>query len=249
MRNKTTVAFIFLTAVFIFPLVVYGEGFAYEDTWIGGSQENYISAKSLGVPGTWWIEKQVLKNGRQDGVVVILLNNGRLELRIVPTRGMSIWDVRHGDLRIGWDSPVKEIVHPKYTNLEARGGLGWLEGFGGWFVRCGLEYAGLPGTDEAPTNTGEVVPIDLTLHGKIDYTPASHVTITVGKEPPHKLTVFGVTHEQMMFGPNFTLQTEITTEPDSLQFEVFDSVWNRSGHESEMEMIYHLIGALCVWSG
>ena len=51
-------------------------------------------------------------------------------------------------------SPVEEIVHPKYIDLESRGGLGWLEGFNEWMVRCGLEFAGHPGEDTFTTNTG-----------------------------------------------------------------------------------------------
>ena len=59
------------------------------------------------------------------------------------------------DLRLGWDSPVKEVVHPQYVHLESRGGLGWLEGFSEWVVRCGLEFAGAPGKDKFITNTGD----------------------------------------------------------------------------------------------
>ena len=58
-------------------------------------------------------------------------------------------------MRIGWDSPIKEVVHPKFINLESRGGLGWIEGFNEWMARCGLEYAGHPGKDEFITNTGD----------------------------------------------------------------------------------------------
>ncbi|MFH1743585.1 MAG: aldose 1-epimerase family protein [bacterium] len=220
------------------PTGFCADEFAYQESWL--EPDGLVNAKSLGLPGTWSIEKQVLQGGKQDGVEVIALNNGKLELIVVPTRGMSIWEVRCGDLRIGWDSPVKEIVHPKYVNLESRGGLGWLDGFGGWFVRCGLEYAGLPGSDEAPSNTGAIVPIDLTLHGKIDYTPASRVDVTVDKEAPHTLVVSGIVNESLMFGPNLQVQTKISTVPNTLQFQVSDTIINNSGHDSEMEIIYHL---------
>lgn len=65
------------------------------------------------------------------------VDNGRLSLTVVPTRGMSIQEVRMGDIRLGWDSPVKGLVHPQYINLHTRAGLGWLEGFNEWMVRCG----------------------------------------------------------------------------------------------------------------
>jgi murein DD-endopeptidase MepM/ murein hydrolase activator NlpD len=52
-----------------------------------------------------------------------------------------------GDVYLGWNSPVKEVVHPRLINLQSRGGLGWLEGFNEWMVRCGLENNGHPGVD------------------------------------------------------------------------------------------------------
>ncbi|NOR66291.1 MAG: DUF4432 family protein, partial [Woeseiaceae bacterium] len=77
----------------------------------------------------WSVRKYVLRGGRQDGIDVIEVNNGKLRFTVVPTRGMSVYQVHMGDLRLGWDSPVKGLVHPKYINLNSRQGLGWLEGF------------------------------------------------------------------------------------------------------------------------
>ena len=57
---------------------------------------------------------------------------------------------------------------PKYINLEARGGLGWLEGFNEWLARCGLEWAGHPGPDRFINNVGEQAEMNLTLHGKVE---------------------------------------------------------------------------------
>jgi Domain of unknown function (DUF4432) len=85
-----------------------------------------------------------LHGGKQDGVDLIVVDNGRMTITLVPTRGMGILRVVMGDLRLGWDSPVREVVHPKYINLEARGGLGWLEGFNEWLARCGLEWPATP---------------------------------------------------------------------------------------------------------
>src|SRR2546425_4718770 len=38
--------------------------------------------------------------------------------------------------------------HPKLINLQARGGLGWLDGFNEWLCRCGLENNGQPRSEE-----------------------------------------------------------------------------------------------------
>ena len=103
----------------------------------------------------WHIRKRILQGGKQEGVEIIEVDNGKLRFRVIPTRGMGILDVNLGDVRLGWDSPIKEVVHPKFINLESRGGLGWIEGFNEWMARCGLEYAGHPGKDEFITNTGD----------------------------------------------------------------------------------------------
>jgi galactose mutarotase-like enzyme len=196
-----------------------------------------LSARDLGMDGSWWIEKSVLHGGKQEGVDVITVNNGRAEFVIVPTRGMSIWEVRAGDIRLGWDSPVNEIVHPHFVNLENRGGLGWLEGFGGWFVRCGLQYTGAPGLDKQVTNTGSVVENSLTLHGKIDYIPASRAEVEIDDDGT--ISVHGVVHENEMFGSKMRLNSVFTVKPDALYFEVSDTVTNDSGHDQEMMVIYH----------
>ena len=88
-----------------------------------------ISARDTGATPDipWSVRRQRLHGGKQDGVDLILIDNGRMTLTLVPTRGMGILRVVMGDLRLGWDSPVREVVHPKYVNLEARSGLGWLE--------------------------------------------------------------------------------------------------------------------------
>ena len=130
----------------------------------------------------WSITKEVLKGGKQDGVDLITVDNGRMKIRIIPTRGMNILDLQVDDFRLGWNSPVKEVVHPSYINLDTRGGLGWLDGFNEWMVRCGLEFAGHPGVDKFIDNTGAEAEMNLSLHGKVGNIPASHVEVRIQKE-------------------------------------------------------------------
>ncbi|HIF00570.1 MAG TPA: DUF4432 family protein, partial [Fuerstia sp.] len=115
----------------------------------------------------WWIQKSVLKGGRQEGVDQIIINNGVMEIVLCPTRGMGILQVSAGNVVLKWDSPVKEIVNPQFVNLNSRGGLGWLEGFNEFMCRCGLESNGHPGTDRFINNVGDEAEMELTLHGKI----------------------------------------------------------------------------------
>jgi hypothetical protein len=183
----------------------------------------------------WSIHKQQLHGGQQDGVDVIHVDNGKLQFTVIPTRGMSILEVRSGDLRLGWDSPVKEVVHPKYINLESRGGLGWLAGFNEWMVRCGLEYAGHPGEDRFINNTGDEAKMELTLHGKIGNIPASEVHVVVDD----RIRIRGRVDERMFYGTQLELWTEISTEPGSACFTISDRITNRAAAEQEFEIIYH----------
>jgi hypothetical protein len=187
----------------------------------------------------WSVRKTTLRGGVQDGVDLITLDNGLLTIRVVPTRGMSIVDVRQGDFRLGWESPVKELVNPAYMNLESRGGLGWLQGFNEWLVRCGLEFAGHPGTDEVVDNTGATSSVPLTLHGRIGNLPASRVELVIEQEPPYRLRLRGVVHERWFMGAKLELATEISTEPGSDRLLIEDAVTNRGATSQEFQLIYH----------
>jgi hypothetical protein len=100
----------------------------------------------------WSVRKRRLSGGRQEGVDIIEVDNRALKFTVVPTRGLSVWSARAGDLRLGWDSPVKEIVHPQFVELSEHGGHGWLNGFGEWISRCGLESMGPPCNGKSRNN-------------------------------------------------------------------------------------------------
>jgi len=189
-------------------------------------------------PG-WSVHKSVLHGGKQEGVDVIVVNNGKLEFTIVPTRGLGLLSARLGDVRLGWDSPVKEVVHPHYVNLQSRGGLGWLEGFNEWLVRCGLESNGHPGPDRFINNVGDEASMDLTLHGKIANIPASDVEVIIDREPPYRIRIRGRVDERMFYGPKLELETEISTELNANEIRVADTITNRGAAAQEFELLYH----------
>ncbi|MHC4752803.1 MAG: DUF4432 family protein [Planctomycetota bacterium] len=190
-------------------------------------------------PVSWSVRKYVLHGGKQEGIEVIEVNNGKLNFTVVPTRGMSIQQVQMGDLRLGWDSPVKGLVHPKYINLHTRQGLGWLEGFNEWMVRCGLEFFGGPGTDEFIDNTGNKATMDLTLHGKIGNTPASQVEVIINREAPYRIKVRGRVDETCLHGPKLDIWTQVSTVPGADTFQISDKITNRSTIEQEFGILYH----------
>ena len=188
----------------------------------------------------WVVRKLRLRGGRQEGVDLIEVHNGRMVMRIVATRGMSIYDAQMEDVRLGWDSPVNEIVHPMFVNLNSRGGLGWLEGFNEWLVRCGLEWFGPPGEETEHLARAEAPVNFRTLHGRIANIPASQVELIVQTREPYTITIRGLVCERMMFGPKLDLHTDISTIPGSDSFTVTDRITNVSSQPAEFGLLYHL---------
>ena len=192
--------------------------------------------------GGWKINKRMLHGGKQEGVSLITIDNGTLAVTVVPTRGMSILHVKDsktGERVFGWDSPVQEVVHPSLMDLESRGGLGWLEGFNEWMVRCGLEFAGHPGKDKFINNTGDEAEMDLTLHGKIGNIPASEVELILEDEVPHRVTLRGIVSERQFYGPKLKLVTELSMLPNSHSIKLHDTITNEGDSEQEYQVIYH----------
>lgn len=178
----------------------------------------------------WSIAKRSLAGGRQEGVEIIEVDNGLMQFTVVPTRGFQVWTAKVGDLRLGWDSPVAEIVHPQFVNLAERGGLGWLNGFGEWVSRCGLESMGPPCRDGNQTYT---------LHGRINYLPASYVEVRIESTPVPRIVLRGIVEESLMFGPHLRLTSEISTEIGKPALTFDDAVTNLSDAPQEMESLYH----------
>jgi hypothetical protein len=178
----------------------------------------------------WSVTKRVLAGGRQEGVEVIEVDNGLLKFTAVPTRGFHLWTANVGKLRLGWDSPVTEVVHPQFVNLAERAGLGWLNGFGEWISRCGLESMGPPCRDGNQTYT---------LHGRINYIPASYVEVRFESRPVPRIVLRGIVDESLMFGPQLRLTTEISTEIGKPAVSFDDTVTNLSDAPQEMESLYH----------
>ncbi|MCX7934774.1 MAG: aldose 1-epimerase family protein, partial [Planctomycetota bacterium] len=137
-----------------------------------------IDADDLGLAASparlWSIEKRMLHGGRQEGVDLLVVDNGRLLFTVVPSRGMSIHEAWCEGVRLGWDSPNHEIVHPMYARNEEKSGLGFLRDFNGWLVRCGLTHNGAPDVVARGALT-EILP----LHGRLHSMPASALRVEI----------------------------------------------------------------------
>lgn len=199
----------------------------------GPSIKNPESSDLMAVAGADGLSAQceVFRGGLSDGVEMLTITNGDLVLRILPTRGMSVWDMAFKGKRLGWKSPVRGPVHPAFVDLGEPSGLGWLDGFDELLVRCGLESNGAPEFDENGT-------LKYTLHGRIGNKPAHKVTVSIDPDTK-EITVVGVVEETRFHFLKLRMTTTIKTKAGEKGFRLHDEVENLSESPAEMQMLYH----------
>lgn len=200
-----------------------------------------LSADTAGLRGAsaaeWSVSMRRLRGGLSDGVEVLTVDNGRLKLEILPTRGMGIWRGTVDGVPVQWNSPVERPVHPAYVDQMRRGGIGWLDGFNELICRCGLGWHGAPGTDVIRDTAGNVVSEQfLPLHGRIANLAAHQVSVEVDGG---RITVTGVVDESSVFGGRLRMTSKLSTVIGSSQFAVTDIVSNLGSSPAEVEMLYH----------
>lgn len=203
----------------------------------------HLTAKEIGLAEDVPIRVQqtCLHTGKEMGSRVLILTVGDTCIRLVPTRAMAILDVVHKGVFYGWESPVKEVVHPSFINLSASNGLGWLEGFNEMTARCGYQWTGHPGQD------GDEF---LTLHGRIQNIPANKISLRIERQAPYQIELIAQVHEKCFKSTNFELETRLVTclsssrvngdDTEQAAFlEVKDTLTNKGAYETEYQVIYH----------
>ncbi|MCE1974125.1 aldose 1-epimerase family protein [Enterobacter roggenkampii] len=220
-------------------LAVLVSGHAAAKTWVLTSAESSvekgnwkISSDELKVKDqTFSIEQKVLHGGKQEGSKVIIISSkDGLTITLSPTRGMNLLHVEGFGTRLGWNSPVKEVVNPAYINLESRNGLGWLDGFNEMMVRCGYEWTGHPVTAD-----GQIY----TLHGRAGNTPVSQVEVEVADAAPHEIRVRGLIKESTFKKADLQTMTELRYVPGTNQFSLHDVLTNHADYPHDYQIIYH----------
>ena len=184
-----------------------------------------------GAPEGFSVTKWRLRGGLRDGVDVVEVDNGTFRFVVVPTRGMGVWEASLGDLRLGWQSPVKGPVHPAFVRLSEASGLGWLDGFDELMVRCGLESNGAPVFNDDGT-------VRYGLHGKIANIPAHKVEVTVDGDSG-EIRVTGVVDEARLFFSKLRMTTTYTTRVGRPGMTITDTITNISAEPGELELLYH----------
>lgn len=191
-----------------------------------------VTSEELGIKAEqpFTVSMRTLHGGRQEGVSLIEIDNGTMKVKVIPNRGMNVLEAVAGDVRLGWDSPVDEVVNPAFIELNGRGGLGWLEGFNELVTRCGYEWVGHPGEDN-----GEL----LTLHGRAANIPATRVVLQIDEKPPYAIRLRGELKEKAFKKVDFSIMTELSTEPGRRGFTLHDTLTNEGDYAKEYQALYH----------
>lgn len=197
-----------------------------------------IDSSDFGGGEPWAIHKRRMRGGPADGVERIDIDTAGLKLTVLPTRGMGIWRAEYRGIRLGWDAPVVGPVHPGLVNLESRGGLGWLDGFDEWIVRCGLFSNGAPGPDTSVDANGQERTVFLPLHGRIANQPAHYLEIRID-EGAKTITVLGKVSEGGLFLPGLTLETKLVIQPGIPRLILEDTISTPRSGPTEMQLLYH----------
>lgn len=181
------------------------------------------------IPSPASVVRRTLHGGLAEGVDELRVDNGRLAFAILPTRGMGLWRGWLGDQTIGWQSPIRGPVHPRYVPQTEPLGLGWLDGFDEWICRCGAVSNGAPDFNEQ----GQLV---YSLHGHLANLPAHRVELAVDGD---EIAVRGVVDECRFHFQKLRLSTTIKTWVGQSRLEIHDEVTNLSASQTEMQMLYH----------
>lgn len=160
---------------------------------------------------------------------LIHVHNHRIELEILPDRGMNIGRLVYRGVPISWLSSVGNSA-PAYYEPEE---FGWLRTFsGGALVTCGLSQVGDPCVDENEAYG---------LHGRISNVPARDVSVQRGwVDGEYRLQVRGTMHETRVFGEFLELQRTITTKYKQPGFHLRDVVTNQGYSPSPLMLLYHM---------
>jgi hypothetical protein len=195
--------------------------------------ETTLDAGRLGSPAEGVsVRSSILAGGLSQGVHEICVDNGRFRFVVLPTRGMGLWKGWLGDLEIGWRCPVAGPVHPGFVPIAEPSGLGWLDGFDEWLVRCGLVSNGAPDFDDAGR-------LRHPLHGRIANRPAQSVALSVDPSTG-EMTLTGVVEETRFLFHRLRLTSHVATRPGEPGLRITDVVENLSAEAADVQMLYHV---------
>jgi hypothetical protein len=173
-----------------------------------------------------------LHSGLSQGVNLLIIENDKCSISLVPQRGMGIWKVLAAGQEFGWNSPIRGPVNPVFVPLMEPSGLGFLDGFDELLTRCGLESNGAPEFSD----DGK---LKFPLHGRIANKPAYRLKVTIDPDAD-ELSVTGFVEESRFHFQKLRLTTTITMNLGDSGIHLIDEVSNFSASPAQTQMLYHV---------
>ncbi|WP_226781302.1 DUF4432 family protein [Oceaniglobus trochenteri] len=153
-------------------------------------------------------------------------------------RGGDLLRLAYLGREVGWHSPTA-APHP-WPDPDAEHGLGFMRGFDGFMVTCGLDHHGLPAETSAqqmryPPRAVNVHP----LHGRIATQKAELCAKTIGwSEGLARIDL--CVRQSSVFGETLQLTRRYTFALDAARIDIDDKVVNFGYRPARHGMLYHV---------
>jgi hypothetical protein len=201
-----------------------------------------IEAASGGLSHAAGVRLMTLENGLERGNRMLEFRSGSgLRFTVLVDRAMDIADCDHNGRAIGWHSPAG-FRHPSLSEYEGEGGLGWMRGFSGLMVTCGLDH--ILFMNEVPTDSYVYAPrrtASHSLHGRAGMIPARLTGHGERWEGDRCfLWAEGVVTQAAVFGEHLELQRRIEIEVGTDEIRLSDRVVNRGFYRTPHMYCYHI---------
>lgn len=153
-------------------------------------------------------------------------------------RGGDLLRLAFAGREIGWHAPT-EAPTP-WPDQEAEHGLGFLRGFDGFMVTCGLDHHGLPAeTSAAGANYPHRRAFVHPLHGRISAARASILENRIDWAAG-AIVVALVVRQAAVFGEVLELVRRYAFSLETPSIQVADEVTNRGFRPARHGVLYHL---------
>lgn len=172
------------------------------------------------------VERYTLRGGKAEGTEILHVKNGLgLELCLNLDRAGDILSLHYRGVNIGYLSPNGVVRSAYYDGI----GDHWLKSFtAGFLTTSGLDNVGVPNIDE-----GEALP----LHGSIDNTPVSQVSIDENNED---ISISMTILDETIFGRKLKMVRLVKVSRLNNSFIINDRILNRGDKEIPVQYLLHI---------
>lgn len=183
-----------------------------------------------------------LGDGVERGLRALEFRTGSgLRFTALVDRALDIGDCEHRGRAIGWQSGTG-FRHPGLHDPDGEGGLGFLRGFSGLLVTCGLDHVGFTADEPAPHyRYGPRATVRHPLHGRIGAVPA-RLTGYGERWDGDRCTLWceGTVRQAAVFGEDLHLVRRIEADVGTDEIRIHDRVVNHGFSETPHMVLYHL---------